>query len=376
MTYGYNADGLRVLRQSNRSPMAPAGLRPAASKASPRPLRPRPLLDPGASSSSSSSSSSSPGSVIVYVGTCPILLAETDGSGNPLTVYTQGPGGASLVSSYLPGTGASSYPLYDALGSLDRVTDPGQAQSGQSAYDAYGLPLVPGDPPLQYAAQCGYYYDADTGLYFICPQGWYDPQAKIWGNPLSLSPTGANNLYSFSGNSPPNLTSLTGGCPPLMTAPPCKCPSFAGLAPIFPPGPPLPPGKKGQRLGIPVPWTCKHSTAPTTRPTTKPAGEPTTRPASGPTSRPVGGPTSRPASGPTTRPASGPTSRPSSGPATQPTTAPEPDLGPAGPPAAPDPCKDLFCVHILGFQWDDKKEIWKRDPSGDQFLDCSNPNVS
>jgi RHS repeat-associated protein len=119
------------------------------------------------------------------------------------TSYTQSPSGFGAIATRRDEAAAvTDYPLYDGLGSLDRLVNQSQSQIVRAAYDAYGKILVLGDVRLAYVGQPGYYWDNELGLYYV-RQRWYDPVTKQWVGPDPIGLAGGDsNLYRYVRGSP------------------------------------------------------------------------------------------------------------------------------------------------------------------------------
>jgi len=98
-------------------------------------------------------------------------------------------------------SGATVYALYDGLGSIDRITGSTGSVTKQGAYEAYGQVLVSPGYPQGWIAQPGYYYDSDSGLYYV-RQRWYDPNTKQWVSPDPKRSALQISLFAYSLNSP------------------------------------------------------------------------------------------------------------------------------------------------------------------------------
>jgi RHS repeat-associated protein len=140
--------------------------------------------------------------------------ADTDASGNPLRVYTWGPGVDSLlaVTVYSSGATNSYYAVKDRLGSVRALVD-SQGQFVQSyTYDAWGNPLsnsstleLSNFPFLFHGGA----YSAATGLYQFRAR-WYSPELGRWLSPDPIGLEGGLNLYEFCGNNPVNYRDPSG----------------------------------------------------------------------------------------------------------------------------------------------------------------------
>jgi RHS repeat-associated protein len=209
-----------------------------------------------------------------YIWNGQALAAETDADNVPQLSYQQAPGGfGQLVSRYDGNILATSYPLMDGLGSLRQMTDQNQMVAGSPPrYDPFGKVVGGGDATLNLGAKVGYYYDADTGMYYL-RQRWYDPAGKqfVSADPLGVA-GGDVNLYRYVKNNPVNNLDPDGqkcggddyGYSPMlaMASPPSSSP------PSTRPSPPSP---------RPIAPLCKLPSPPTTRPTAPGTTQPTAK---------------------------------------------------------------------------------------------------
>jgi RHS repeat-associated protein len=142
-------------------------------------------------------------------------VADTDASGNPLRVYTWGPGVDSLLAVTVFSSGATNsyYAVKDRLGSVRALVD-SQGQFVQSyTYDAWGN--VSASTPNSSFLTPNFFlfhggaYSAATGLYQFRAR-WYSPELGRWLSPDPIGLEGGLNLYEFCGNDPVNFRDPSG----------------------------------------------------------------------------------------------------------------------------------------------------------------------
>lgn len=109
-------------------------------------------------------------------------------------------------------SGATTYYLFDALGSVDRLTDGGQNVVGNYIFKAFGEQLLAAAAvnPFRFIGELGYYYDADAGLYYVRARMlWSSSGRWLSEDPLGSS-AGDDNLYRYVQNRPVVLTDPSG----------------------------------------------------------------------------------------------------------------------------------------------------------------------
>ena len=141
------------------------------------------------------------------------LLAEQTGSDKILYLYD----GSGLIGFKRNGT-TYTY-VYNGLGDVMEILDSSGNAVVSYLYDAWGAPISITGPmastlgvqnPIRYR---GYYYDTETGLYYL-QNRYYDPVVGRFINADSL--LGANgdlmpyNLYAYCSNNPVNMSDPTG----------------------------------------------------------------------------------------------------------------------------------------------------------------------
>src|SRR5260370_18341582 len=96
-------------------------------------------------------------------------LAEADGNDTINVVYTNEPQQyGNLVSTRISST--TSYPHFDALGSTRQLTNAVAHVTDKVMYDAWGNVVTrtgTTSAMLLWIGQPGYYFDRDTGLYWV-----------------------------------------------------------------------------------------------------------------------------------------------------------------------------------------------------------------
>ena len=159
LTAGYNAEGLRVWKQSS------AGT-----------------------------------TYFLYDGITPI--AEVDSSCNVHAVNTWGANG--LASRRTVSTNSSTFYSFDVQGSTALRLDANGNTLGSYGFDAYGTRASTdnsSDPYSGFGAQFGYYRDAETGLSLLGHR-YYDPGQGRFLNRDPIRYRGGLNLYSYVRNRP------------------------------------------------------------------------------------------------------------------------------------------------------------------------------
>ena len=169
-------------------------------------------------------------------------LLETDSSNVTQVVYTQGVGPfGDLVSQRR--SGATTYYLFDALGSTDRLLSSAQAVLNSYVYKAFGeIAASTGSTanPFRFVGRYGYYYYGwSLGSDLYVRARWYKPVQARW---LSLDPlgfaAGDYNLFRYVWNGPINDVDPNGLG---LWDPSCRV--YTWLWPV-------------SRKGIPVPTPC------------------------------------------------------------------------------------------------------------------------
>lgn len=139
------------------------------------------------------------------------LVRESNSSGATKNLYCYSPQGKLLCENI----NGSSYFVHDNYrGDVITLTDEDGDISAQYYYDPWGNQLTYSDSVTQPFRYAGYYYDAETGLYY-CKGRYYSPRLRRFltrdsvgnidtGGPQTL------NLYSYVGNNPVNYTDPTG----------------------------------------------------------------------------------------------------------------------------------------------------------------------
>ena len=107
----------------------------------------------------------------------------------------------------------------DLMGDVIGLFDSTDARVVQYTYDPWGKLLsitstaattIGALNPIRYR---GYYYDAETGLYYVSSR-YYDPEIGRWINADSITDGGAGvlgyNLFIYAANNPINNSDLTG----------------------------------------------------------------------------------------------------------------------------------------------------------------------
>lgn len=114
----------------------------------------------------------------------------------------------------------TSYYHYDAIGSTQLLTDESEAVTDSYEYDGYGNELAASGTtvnPFRYVGELGYYFDSDTGDYYVRAR-YYDPVTARW---LSEDPigydSGSHNSYEYGDSTPLNRIDPAGLLPACCT---------------------------------------------------------------------------------------------------------------------------------------------------------------
>ena len=130
---------------------------------------------------------------------------------------------------YKPADGAAAtyYYITNLQGDVVALIDSSGSLAAEYTYNAWGAPLtmpyggagagavwppIAELNPLRYR---GYYYDAETGLYYVSSR-YYDPEIGRWINADALvdqSSVLGYNLFAYCRNNPVNMTDTTGNLP-------------------------------------------------------------------------------------------------------------------------------------------------------------------
>jgi len=158
-------------------------------------------------------------------------LAEFNGSNVLQATYSQEPVQFGRAISQRRSTTSSWYHT-DALGSTQALSNSSQVTSDTYLYDAWGNPITSTGTtvnPFRWVGNVGYYFDSDTGLYYIRART-YQPTIARWtsADPLfyilakagalgsfTRDPIGYRDsllLYGYIGNMPLDLTDPSGYC--------------------------------------------------------------------------------------------------------------------------------------------------------------------
>ena len=149
------------------------------------------------------------------------LLAEQTGSDKILYLYD----GSGLIGFKRNGT-TYTY-VYNGLGDVMEILDSSGNAVVSYLYDAWGAPISITGPmastlgvqnPIRYR---GYYYDTETGLYYINSR-YYDPVVGRWiSGDGEISGVGGEllgyNLFAYCFNNPINMSDPTGHWPKWLT---------------------------------------------------------------------------------------------------------------------------------------------------------------
>jgi RHS repeat-associated protein len=136
--------------------------------------------------------------------------ADVDASGQPLRVYTWGPGIDNLLAVTLFSSGSTNtyYAVKDHLGSVHALIDSSGTVAAQFAFSAWGevlshfRTLELSNLSLRYLWQ-GREYSWATGLYNFRAR-WYNPEWGRWLSPDPVGLEGGLNLYEAFANNPVN----------------------------------------------------------------------------------------------------------------------------------------------------------------------------
>jgi len=143
------------------------------------------------------------------------LLAETDGSNVVQTVYTNEPEQyGNLVSTRLPiaGTPTTVYHHFDALGSTRQLTNAAGSVTDTVVYDAWGNAIArtgSANAHRLWLGEVGYYYDIETGLFWITVRP-YDPVNGRWATVDLLLLMDEGNRYLYAQARPVLLADPSG----------------------------------------------------------------------------------------------------------------------------------------------------------------------
>jgi RHS repeat-associated protein len=145
--------------------------------------------------------------------------ADVDASGQPLRVYTWGPGVDNLlaVTLFSPSSTNTYYAVKDHLGSVHALIDSSGNVAAQFTFSAWGevlshfRTLELSNFSLRYLWQ-GREYSWATGLYNFRAR-WYVPAYGRWLSPDPVGLEGGLNLYEFCRNNPLKFGDPTGLCP-------------------------------------------------------------------------------------------------------------------------------------------------------------------
>jgi RHS repeat-associated protein len=130
------------------------------------------------------------------------LIAETDGSGNPLRDYIYL--GNEPVAVKIYGSQAGIYYfINDHLGTPQVLVDSTGATVWQAAYLPFGKAQVQIGTITNNLRFPGQYFDAETGLHYNWHR-YYDPSTGRYLTPDPIGLEGGINLYSYTSNNPVN----------------------------------------------------------------------------------------------------------------------------------------------------------------------------
>ena len=143
--------------------------------------------------------------------------ADTDASGNPLRVYTWGPGIDDLLAvTAISGASTSTcYAVKDHLGSVCALVTAAGAVVASYTYDAWGnvsatinYSLLPVNFSCRFLFHGGWHSEATDLCQFRAR--WYSPDLGRWLSPDPIGLEGGLNLYEFCGNDPVNVRDPSG----------------------------------------------------------------------------------------------------------------------------------------------------------------------
>jgi RHS repeat-associated protein len=137
-----------------------------------------------------------------------LLLAETDGAGNPVREYIYYNSSPIAVREYASSPGFY-YFLNNHLGAPKRLIDSGGATVWRADYLQYGKALVAVEAVPCNIRLPGQYHDAETGLHYNWHR-YYDPNTGryISADPIGIA--GGLNLYGYVDGDPVNATDPEG----------------------------------------------------------------------------------------------------------------------------------------------------------------------
>jgi RHS repeat-associated protein len=157
-------------------------------------------------------------------------LMETDGNGAVQTVYTYEPEQyGNLISSRVSGT--TYYHHYDALGSTRQLSNAAGAVSDTWVYDAWGNTVARTGATaifLQWVGQVGYYYDSETGTFWVRERP-FEPLNARWTTVDPAEFNDGTNRFVYSFNCPISKSDPTGMTTGVDVAVICSL-SFTGFS--------------------------------------------------------------------------------------------------------------------------------------------------
>ena len=221
------------------------------------------------------------GAPIYYVYDMQDILAEVDGAGDLIALFTRGPGIDEPLE--LRQGGGTEYFIHaDALGSVVAHTDNTGTVVERIEYEVYGQPMFldlrSGSPLVESQSFTGSPYaftarpfDPETGLYYNDSR-YRDPVTGgfISPDPLGVIEGGDVDLYSYVVDQPTKWIDPSGTATAPSMLSPALSPAIFGLPPIFSaPGltPPKNPPKPPQFQPIPYPQCLSNPAAPGPIPT-------------------------------------------------------------------------------------------------------------
>ena len=227
------------------------------------------------------SSNTAAGQPIYYVYDMQDILAEVDGAGDLIALFTRGPGIDEPLE--LRQGGGTEYFIHaDALGSVVAHTDNTGTVVERIEYEVYGQPMFldlrSGSPLVESQSFTGSPYaftarpfDPETGLYYNDSR-YRDPVTGgfISPDPLGVIEGGDVDLYSYVVDQPTKWIDPSGTATAPSMLSPALSPAIFGLPPIFSaPGltPPKNPPKPPQFQPIPYPQCLSNPAAPGPIPT-------------------------------------------------------------------------------------------------------------